>query len=137
MILPIVLVALLVVALVGAAMARTVLLQRRTARRAEQEQQSAWLADSALQRAQARLASDATYTGETWNVTADQMQLGFSGVAVIRIESIDDAKRIVVEAVYPEHPLQRILQRREKLVGSTSREPAISQLKVRTETSFQ
>jgi Tfp pilus assembly protein PilX len=119
MILPIVLVALLVVALVGAAMARTVLLQRRTARRAEQEQQSAWLADSALQRAQARLASDATYTGETWNVTADQMQLGFSGVAVIRIESIDDAKRIVVEAVYPEHPLQRILQRREKLVGST------------------
>ena len=119
MILPIVLVALLVVALVGTAMARTVLLQRRSSRRVEQEQQSAWLADSALHRAQTKLAGDAEYKGETWNVSADQLQAGCSGVAVIRIESVDDAKRIVIEAVYPEHPLQRILQRREKLVGPT------------------
>jgi len=119
MILPIVLIGLLVVALIGTAMMRTVLLQSRSARRAEQVQQAAWLADSALQRAQARLASDADYTGETWNVSADQLQTGFAGVAVIRIESDGGVQRIVVEAVYPEHPLQRILQRREKQVEPT------------------
>ncbi len=116
MILPIVLVGLLVVALIGTAMVRTVLLHRRSVRRAEQEQQSAWLADSALQRAQTRLASDEDYTGETWNVSADELQAGYSGVAIIRIELGDGTKRIVIEAVYPEHSLQRILQRREKQV---------------------
>ncbi len=119
MILPIVLIGLLVVALIGSAMARTVLLQHRSARRAEQEQQAAWLADSALQRAQARLASDADYTGETWIVSAAQLQSGFSGAAVIRVESVEGVKRIVIEAVYPEHSLQRILQRREKQVKPT------------------
>ena len=116
MMMPIVLVGLLVVALIGTAMARTVLLQRRSARWVEQQQQSAWLADSALQRAQAKLASDADYVGETWHVSAEQLRAGFSGLAVIRIESVDNDKRIVIEAVYPEHPSRRILQRRQKLV---------------------
>jgi type II secretory pathway pseudopilin PulG len=119
MILPIVMVGLLVVALIGAAMAHTVLLQRRWARHWEQEQQAAWLADSALQRAQTRLASEGDYTGETWNVSVDQLQTGFSGVAIIRVEPGDGAKRIVIEVTYPVHPVHRILQRREKNVKPT------------------
>lgn len=119
-ILPVVLVGLLVVALIGAAMARTMLLQRNSARQAEQAQQAAWLADSALLRARARLADDDTYSGETWRVAADQLRTGYAGVAVIRVEPIDGARRIVIEAAYPEHPPHRILQRREKHVELTS-----------------
>lgn len=116
MILPIVLVGLLVVALIAAAMVHTVLLQRRSARHAEQEQQASWLADSALLRARSRLAAEANYTGETCRISADQLGTDNAGVVVIRVEPEDGAQRIVIEATYPEHPLRRILQRREQHV---------------------
>jgi len=120
MILPIVLVGLLVVALIGTAMTRTVLLQRRATRQAEYEQQAAWLADSALQRARARLADDAEYQGETWTVAAAELAAGASGIAVIRIETADGARLIAIEATYPEHRTLRTLQRREQHVKLTS-----------------
>lgn len=120
MILPIVLVGLLVVALIAAAMANTVLLQRRSARRAERVQQSMWLADSALLRAKAKLAADADYGGETWTISADQLQARHGATAIIRVEPTDDGQLIVIEATYPEHPVHRILQRRELHVELTS-----------------
>lgn len=120
MILPIVLVGLLVVALIGTAMTRTVLLQRRAMRQAGYEQQAAWLADSAMQRARARLAGDAEYQGETWTVASEELAAGAHGIAVIRIVTADGAKRIAIEATYPEQRKLRTLQRREQHVKLTS-----------------
>ncbi len=120
MILPIVLVGLLVVALIGAAMAKTVLLQRRTARQAEQLQQAAWLADSALLRARFRITQDAEYTGETWRIAADETGTGFAGTAVIQVQPLAGAKQILIEAAYPAHPVRRVLQHRELHVKLSS-----------------
>jgi Tfp pilus assembly protein PilX len=119
MILAVVLVALLVVMMFGAALTNTFLAQRQLSRNNRQQQQAFWLAESALQRAVSRLAREADYEGETWQVAAESLDGKHAGVAIIRIEAASEpntGSKIVVDASYPSRGLKRIAQRCERFV---------------------
>lgn len=122
-ILVVVLVSLLVLMMIGSTLIQTLLLHHREARRTEHSQQSFWLAESATQRAASRVAASADYAGETWRVPPEVLGGDAEGVAVIRLEKLEgqpDARRIVVEASYPEDSSKRILHRRERTVHLSS-----------------
>jgi Tfp pilus assembly protein PilX len=111
-----VLVCLLVVAAIGASMLRSTLEEHRQGARREHQIQAMWLAESAVQRAAARLAATPDYQGETWSLDAAALGGRWPATAVIRIETADTeptARRIVVEARYPEDARQRVVQRRQ------------------------
>jgi type II secretory pathway pseudopilin PulG len=118
-----VLVTLLVAALLAAAFIQSLVGHLRQVRIAEQQQQSFWLAESAMQRALQRLATDADYRGETWNVSPELLGGPDAGLAVIRIEpttSPQPGTWIRVEARYPDDPVHRITHNRERFVPSAS-----------------
>ena len=115
-VLAVVLITLIVVMLIGAALANTLVTQRRRARGREHQQQALWLVESAAQRAAFQIAGDADYAGETWQVSAQMLGHDRAGVAVIRIEPVTDAprdRRVVVEATYPAQAALRTQYRRE------------------------
>ena len=73
-------------------------------------QQAAWLAESGLQRAAARLAADPAYQGETWKIAADELGGGAAAVVRIEVEPVpgDPRRRLVrVQADYPDAPVHR------------------------------
>ncbi len=81
--------------------------------------QAQWLAESGLERAAARLAADAEYSGETWNIPAKD--LGGNEAAAVKIEvkpAPGEAKgRLVkVEADFPDDPLDRVQCSREMIL---------------------
>lgn len=99
-----VLVCLALIAVIGGALLRLVLLERGLLDARERQCQSRWLVEAGLQRAAARLATDAGYRGETWSLPADELA-GRDG-AVVRIEVSAAADRpgwrkVSVEADYP------------------------------------
>jgi len=81
--------------------------------------QARWLAESALERAAARLAADPKYNGETWSLAAEALG-GRDGAAVkIEVETPtgQPARRLVrVQADYPDHPHLRVRQSRQLAV---------------------
>ena len=120
MILAVVLVALLIVMLLGAAIANAFLAQRQLARDNQQRQQAFWLAESALHRAAHRLANEPGYEGETWQVSADDLGGTYAGIAIVRVETISEDKpgrRIIVDATYPSGALKESVQHRELFVA--------------------
>lgn len=66
-------VALLLATVVGAAILQTAMAQRRLTRRQQWRMQSAWLAESGIERADAKLRVDAGYEGETWSISAAEI----------------------------------------------------------------
>jgi Tfp pilus assembly protein PilX len=120
-----VLVCLVVIMLLGAALLKVALLERESSRETERRLQAQWLAESGLERARARLASDASYPGETWTLSAADLGLvesaparadegkreGAVGVVTISVDrSGGGISRVVrVQAEYPRggpHPLR-------------------------------
>ncbi len=82
--------------------------------------QAQWLAESALDRAAARLAADPGYPGETWIVSPDALS-GDEGGSV-RIEVLPLAgqpaqRRVRVQADYPDDPTCRIRVNKEIIVA--------------------
>ena len=70
--------------------------------------QAQWLGEAALERAAARLATDAKYDGETWTVPGKELAGNQGGT--VRIEVKKDAdhpgrRTVRVEAVYPDDPV--------------------------------
>ncbi|MCA9141559.1 MAG: hypothetical protein KDB05_02180 [Planctomycetales bacterium] len=119
LILAMVLVALLVVTLLGAALANAFVAHRQFARHREQQQQAFWIAESALQHAAYRLATEPDYEGQTWEVTAEKLGSHHAGVAVIHIETGPERRqgyRIVVDASYPLNSKTQTVQHRELIV---------------------
>lgn len=111
-----VLVCLFVVAAVGAALLRATVAEHRQETRRQHQVQAMWLAESAVQRAAAHLAAAPDYQGETWQIDAAALGDRWAAAAVIRVEAIEAdpaARRIVVEARYPEDQQHRVVQRRE------------------------
>jgi hypothetical protein len=96
----------LFVLLAGSAVA-----ERRAAETRYWSLQAQWLAEAALERAAARLATDAKYDGETWTVPAEQLGGNRPGVVKIGIDRSDvdhPGRRLVrVEAHYPDDPKHR------------------------------
>jgi Tfp pilus assembly protein PilV len=109
------LVCLLVVGALGAMLVRSALREAQQSRQREQQLQTLWLVESGLDRGLARLAASADYTGETWNIPADALGGRDAATVGIVVESIEEntaARRIAVEAIYPDDPQRRIVQRR-------------------------
>ncbi len=110
-----------------AVVTRIALIERGAARDESRRVQTAWLVESALDRARARLAADPDYSGETWKITPDALG-GRHGAAVL-IEVVasdeDPRQRIVrVRADYPEDPVNRVRKSKQLLVTLAPREAA-------------
>lgn len=72
--------------------------------------QAQWLAEAGVERAAARLAANADYAGETWNIPAGELAGGQGGVVRIQTETLadqPDRRLIRVEADYPDDPQHR------------------------------
>lgn len=91
---------LFVLTLLGGGLLRVVWLRHSDLRAAGRRLQAEWLAESALDRAAARLAADPSYAGETWAIPAER--LGGRDAASVRIE--------VTPA--PGHPDRRVVRAR-------------------------
>lgn len=106
------LLALGIVLMLAAVLARASLAQHRQSLRRQQELQALWLAESAAERAAARLAADASYQGETWR-PASSDDAG-AGEASIRIEPTEDGgRRIAIEARFPADPVWGVVARKQ------------------------
>jgi hypothetical protein len=96
--------------LLSAGLAAAAVHRHRQLQRQARDVQAAWLAESAVQRAAARLAIDPAYAGETWSVPAADFGGKYAGRAVITIaadEDLADRRRVTVEAIYPDDPIDR------------------------------
>ncbi len=84
--------------------------------------QADWLAESGLQRAAWQLGRAADYSGETWNVSAEQLGTPDSAVVTIEVEPVTDRpdQRLVrAVADYPKNSRRRVRQRRQVIVEIT------------------
>ena len=107
---------LLVVTMLGGLLLRALLLERRQSARRTRQVQTMWLAESAVARARAQLARAPDYAGETWTIAAGTLGDRWPATVTIRVAPVDaqpQARTIIVEAVYPDDPEHRIVQRRE------------------------
>ena len=64
------------------------LAERERSRKAEQRLQAEWLAESALQRAAARLSAKSDYSGEVWNISATELGGADAGRVEIKIADV-------------------------------------------------
>ena len=92
--------ALFVLVLLAGGLLRVAWLRHSELRAAERRLQSEWLAESALDRAAARLEADPDYRGETWAVPAEA--LGGREAGAVRIDVRD----------VPDHPDRRVIRAR-------------------------
>lgn len=116
------LICLLIVLMISAATVRVLVMQSRVAHDEAGHVQAAWLAESALDRAIVRLAKDANYDGETWEVAVDDGADSRRGVAVISIKAVEEQpnqKTISVEARWPDDPIYRMMEQRELIINLT------------------
>ncbi len=103
-------IALLIVSMIGGGILNLTVAQHRQAQQEQVRLQAEWLADAALERAAARLAQSADYTGETWHISAAAL----GGDAPGRVQ-IDVARRpdrpglraLTIVASYPGESPQR------------------------------
>ncbi|HMO86575.1 MAG TPA: hypothetical protein PKC18_16815 [Lacipirellulaceae bacterium] len=93
---------LIVVSLLGAMLQGT-LAQRRQMRTLHQLRQTEQLLAAGVARAQAQLARDADYSGETWSLESDEIVGRGAGQIVIEVGPSDEAagSRVHVVAEYP------------------------------------
>lgn len=100
-------VTLVVLAIIGSIfglMMKTITIHAKQVQASENQHQSRWLADSAIERAVARKQQDENYQGETWNVTLPAS--GNSKTGEVEIKLSTDAEHpqqtlIAVVAKYP------------------------------------
>lgn len=112
------LVCLLVVMLLAAGLLRTITLRQRQIKREHQHVQAIWLAQSATSRAVASLKKSSDYTGETWQVKAEQLAGNRPGVAKIIVEAIPDLpsrRRVRVEVRYG-HGAGNVIRENKELI---------------------
>lgn len=99
-----VLVVLILISMLCGGLLRQALARRGQERMDERRLQADWLAESALDRAAARLAEQGDYQGETWEVPAEEFG-GVWGASVrIEVEAVADQperRRVKVRAEYP------------------------------------
>jgi len=127
----------LIIVLMGLAVATTIFLsvlkliavQRESVELQTRQIQAGWLAESAVQRASARLAADGSYRGETWNISAQDIGGRDGAKIAIRVDDVagkPERRKVHVEADYPDDPLQRARQARDVIVRIPSPQPSPS-----------
>jgi type II secretory pathway component PulK len=103
--------------ILGAGLSAAAINRHRQLVRQEQELQASWLAESAAQRAAARLQMDSEYTGETWSLPAGELGGRGAGQAVITVAAEDAGRRrVTIEAFYPDDPIERTRVVKERFV---------------------
>ena len=98
------LVCLALATIVGGVLLRWIVLEHKLLAARATESQARWLAEAGIERAAARLAADADYSGETWQLAAGDLPSGRAGQVELRIETIDGQPRqrsVLVMAEYP------------------------------------
>jgi hypothetical protein len=114
----------LLVTLVSLALLRLAGTQHRQTELVQRQLQAEWLADAGLQRGRSRLAGDAPYHGETWDVPPDV--LGRAGAVVIAVTNepgATDSRQLEAQAVFPSDSDQRAqVTRRERVSSPTATE---------------
>ena len=111
-----VLICLLVASLLGLAMLRTVLAQRRQMSTLHERSQCFWLAEAGMQRALRSWQRAPEYRGETWTVPAEVLGTTRPGVVVMEVsqtEGVSTARRLRVEARLGDSETPAIVCRRE------------------------
>ena len=119
--------AVLVVVLIGLAVTTTIFLsvlkliavERQAVELQTRQIQAGWLAESAVQRAAARLATAANYRGETWHISARELGGRDAATITIRVDDVPgktDRRTVHVEADYPDDPSQRAREGRNVIV---------------------
>jgi hypothetical protein len=81
--------------------------------------QAAWLAESGLERAVARLADDPGYQGETWSLSAQDLGTQHDAAVRIEVENVPDRpleRTLRVEADYPNEPQRRARYSKQVLI---------------------
>ncbi|MGO9114171.1 MAG: hypothetical protein ACLP9L_33575 [Thermoguttaceae bacterium] len=117
----------LIMVLIGMAVATTIFLsvlkliavQRQSVELQSRQIQAGWLAESAVQRACARLSAEGNYHGETWNISAQDIGGRDGATIAIRVDEVagkPQRRAVHVEADYPDDPFQRARQAREVIV---------------------
>ena len=84
--------------------ARRIVIERRAARRAEEQQQARWLAEAGVRRAAARLSADPAYSGETWLIDAVEIDRPSPAAIEINVapgESTGSPSMLTAKASYP------------------------------------
>ncbi len=108
-------VGLLLITLIFGTMLRLARDTRRVVVAEQRRLQAEWLAESALERAFARLALDPSYQGETWTIPADVLGGPDGGTVLIEVATIDGkpaARTVRVQADYPSEASRRARQTR-------------------------
>lgn len=98
------LVALVLIVMVLGSMLKRARDARRVTQAEERQIQADWLAESGLDRAAARLAGDAGYTGEIWSISADELGGQDPAVVNIRVDPTPAGpglRRVQVQADFP------------------------------------
>ena len=121
-----VLIGLAVATMIFLSVLKLIAVQRQSVELQTRQIQAGWLAESAVQRAAARLSAEANYRGETWNISAQDIGGRDGATIAIRVDDVpgkSDRRTVHVEADYPDDPYQRARQSREVIV-SVKAEPS-------------
>lgn len=117
----------LIVALVAIAVATVVFMSTLRLAVAEREAlqveawraQAAWLVESGLERAAAKLAADPQYQGETWRVAGAALGGKLGAAVQIDVQPLPDQperRSVHVRADYPDHPQRRARQSKQVVI---------------------
>ena len=105
---------------------KLVAVQRQSLELQARQMQAAWRAESAVQRAAARLSAEANYRGETWSISPQEIGGRDGAAVVIRVSEVagkNDRLAVHVEADYPADPQQRARQVRDAIVPLKGAKP--------------
>ena len=105
---------------------KLIAVQRQSIELQTRQIQAGWLAESAVQRASARLAGEANYHGETWTVSAQDIGGRDGATITIRVDDAPgkpDRRAVRVEADYPSDPCLRARQVCELIVPTKGLKP--------------
>jgi type II secretory pathway component PulK len=114
------LVLLVLAALICGVLMKVGLTESRQVRHDAQQLQAGWLAESAVERAAAKLAETPDYAGETWELSADA--IGGEWPATVRItvmnaEDETNHRTVRIQADYPPDERWRVRFSKEVVVG--------------------
>jgi Tfp pilus assembly protein PilV len=119
MVLIVLLVCLAVAAALIAGAAKIAITSHRATQAASWNVQARWLAESGAERAAAKLAADAAYTGETWTIPAAELDGQDGGIVRIEVKPVAEREKrrtVKIEADFPTDPVHFARQEKEIIV---------------------
>ena len=106
-----VLVCLIIITMISGAVMQVGLARRDEVRAQQRSLQAEWLAEAGIQRASARLAADPAYLGESWDISARELDAADAALVTITVGPApgEPERRIVrARADYPRDPPHRV-----------------------------